>query len=190
MNQLRCPTSLLSVFPLARTGARLSPWSGLEAEMDRLFAAALGAEGPATFPVDVYADASATHVRAALPGCRREDLRIELADGQLTLSVVPPAPAAGKVAPASPADPIAGGAATSSPVEPVPGKAATASPVEPVPGKAVTASSVEPIARRTLAVPEDTADDQVAATYVDGILTVTLPRRPAAAPRRIQINAA
>lgn len=177
MNQLRCPTSLLSVFPLARTGARLSPWSGLEAEMDRLFAAALGAAGPATFPVDVYADASATHVRAALPGCRREDLRIELADGQLTLSVVPPAPAAGKAAPASPADPIAGGAAT-------------ASPVEPVPGKAATASSVEPIARRTLAVPEDTADDQVAATYVDGILTVTLPRRPAAAPRRIQINAA
>ena len=177
MNQLRCPTSLLSVFPLARTGARLSPWSGLEAEMDRLFAAALGAEGPATFPVDVYADASATHVRAALPGCRREDLRIELADGQLTLSVVPPAPVAGKAAPSSPVEPVAGGAATSSPVEPVPGKAATASPVEP-------------IARRTLAVPEDTADDQVAATYVEGILTVTLPRRPAAAPRRIQINAA
>ena len=167
MNQLRCPTSLLSVFPLARTGARLSPWSGLEAEMDRLFAAALGAEGPATFPVDVYADASATHVRAALPGCRREDLRIELADGQLTLSVVPPAPAA-----------------------PAAGAAAPSSPVEPVAGEAATASSVEPVARRTVAVPEDTADDQVAATYVDGILTVTLPRRPATRPRRIQINAA
>jgi HSP20 family molecular chaperone IbpA len=132
--------------------------------MDRLFAAALGADGPATFPVDVYAAAAATHVRAALPGCRREDLRIELADGQLTLSVVPPAPAAGEAAPSS--------------------------PVEPVARKAVTASPVEPVARRTLAVPEDTAADQVAATYVDGILTVTLPRRPAAAPRRIEIRAA
>jgi HSP20 family molecular chaperone IbpA len=30
----------------------------------------------------------------------------------------------------------------------------------------------------------------VSATYVDGILTVTLPRRPATQPRRIQINAA
>jgi HSP20 family protein len=155
MHQLRYPTSLRSIFPLARSGARLSPWSGLEAEMDRLFAAALAAEGPATFPVDVYADASALHVRAALPGCRREDLRIELADGQLTLSVVPPASAAGAA------------------------ETATASPGEP-----------EPIARRTLAVPEDTAEDQVAATYVDGVLTVTLPRRPATSPRRIQINAA
>ena len=155
MHQLRYPTSLRSAFPLARSGARLSPWSGLEAEMDRLFAAALAAEGPATFPVDVYADASALHVRAALPGCRREDLRIELADGQLTLSVMPPAPAAGDPAPA------------------------TATPADS-----------EPIARRSLAVPEDTAEDQVAATYVDGVLTVTLPRRPAASPRRIQINAA
>jgi HSP20 family molecular chaperone IbpA len=175
MNSFR--SSLLPVWSVARSGARLSPWSGLEAEMDRLVAAALGTDGPVTFPVDVYADASATHVRAALPGCRREDLRIELADGQLTLSVAPPAP-------------VAGAAAPSSPVEPVAGEAATASPVEPVPGKAVTASSVEPVARRTLAVPEDTAADQVAATYVDGILTVTLPRRPATPPRRIEIRAA
>jgi HSP20 family molecular chaperone IbpA len=167
MNSLR--SSLLPVWSVARSGARLSPWSGLEAEMDRLFAAALGADGPATFPVDVYADASATHVRAALPGCRREDLRIELADGQITLSVVPPAPA---------------------PASPVPGAATTSSPVEPVPGAAATASPVEPIARRTLAVPDDTAADQVAATYVDGILTVTLPRQPATAPRRIEIRAA
>ena len=149
MNQLR--SSLLPAWSIARSGTRLSPWSGLEAEMDRLFTAALAAEGPATFPVDVYADAAATHVRAALPGCRREDLRIELADGQLTLSVVPPAPA-GDAKP----DP----------------------------------TLAEQIALRTLAVPEDTAEDQVAATYVDGILTVTLPRRPAAQPRRIQINAA
>jgi HSP20 family protein len=161
MNSLR--SSLLPAWSVARSGARLSPWSGLEAEMDRLFAAALGADGPATFPVDVYADAAATQVRAALPGCRREDLRIELVDGQLTLSVVPPAPAAGEAAPSS--------------------------PVEPVAGKAVTASPVEPVARRTLAVPEDTAADQVAATYVDGILTVTLPRRPATPPRRIEIRA-
>lgn len=149
MNQLR--SSLLPAWSIARSGARLSPWSGLEAEMDRLFAAALGAEGPATFPVDVYTDAAATHVRAALPGCRREDLRIELADGQLTLSVVPPAPA-GDAQPA--------------------------------------AAPAEPVALRTLPVPEDTADDQVAATYSDGVLTVTLPRRPAAQPRRIPIHAA
>ncbi|MFM9090689.1 MAG: Hsp20/alpha crystallin family protein [Verrucomicrobiota bacterium] len=149
MNPIR--SSLLPVWSVARSGSRLSPWSGLEAEMDRLFAAALGADGPATFPVDVYTDASATHVRAALPGCRREELRIELADGQHTLSVVPPAPTGDAQPDAAPA---------------------------------------APVALRTLRVPEDTADDQVGASYVDGILTVTLPRRPATPPRRIQINAA
>ena len=134
-----------------RSGTRVSQWSCLVAAMGSLVTAALAADGRATFPVDVDADAAATHVRAALPGCRREDLRIELADGQLTLSVVPPAPAGDDKPDPTPA---------------------------------------EPIALRTLAVPEDTAEDQVAATYVDGILTVTLPRRPAAQPRRIQINAA
>jgi len=150
MNPIR--SSLFPAWSVSRSGSRLSPWSGLEAEMDRLFAAALAAEEPATFPVDLYADAAATHVRAVLPGCRREDLRIDLADGQLTLSVVPTAPAAGDAKSA--------------------------------------ATPAEPLARRTLAVPEDTAADQVSATYVDGILMVTLPRRPATQPRRIQINAA
>ncbi len=84
--------------PLLRdtTTARLvrSPWTGLEAEMDRLFAAALDDPAPDRFPVDLYEDANATYVRAELPGVARSDLGVELADGVLHLTARRSRPAA------------------------------------------------------------------------------------------------
>lgn len=66
-----------------------SPWAGLEAQMDRLFEAALGdtvASAADRFPVDLYEDANATYVRAELPGVNRADIGVELTDGVLQLT--------------------------------------------------------------------------------------------------------
>jgi HSP20 family protein len=64
-----------------------SPWSGLESQIDRLFA---GLDVPASsgrFPVDLYEDAKNAYVRAELPGVNRDDIQVEMTDGDLTISV-------------------------------------------------------------------------------------------------------
>ena len=43
---------------------------------------------------------------------------------------------------------------------------------------------------RTIVLPIDFQGDRVSAEYVDGILTVTLPRRPEARPKQIQVRTA
>jgi len=66
-----------------------SPWNGLETEIDRLFANALGdftATAAARFPVDLYEDKDNAYVRAELPGLAREDINLELADGSLSIT--------------------------------------------------------------------------------------------------------
>jgi HSP20 family protein len=65
-------------------------------EMDRLFDVAFpalssfhrgnGSDWEGQFPVDLYQDKDAFVVRAELPGFRKEDLAIDLADGILTLT--------------------------------------------------------------------------------------------------------
>jgi HSP20 family protein len=40
---------------------------------------------------------------------------------------------------------------------------------------------------RSVALPDDVKADAVAATYVDGVLTVTLPKKEAAKPRKIAV---
>ncbi|MDB6169669.1 MAG: heat shock protein Hsp20 [Verrucomicrobia bacterium] len=65
-----------------------SPWSGLETEIDRLFASV---ETPAVtqrFPVDLYEDESNAYVRAELPGINRDDIQVEMTDGNLSISAV------------------------------------------------------------------------------------------------------
>ena len=74
-----------------------SPWSGLETEIDRLFASAVsrpdGVGASAHFPVDLYEDKDHTYVRAELPGVNREDISVEMADGYLNLVASRKAPA-------------------------------------------------------------------------------------------------
>jgi HSP20 family protein len=58
-------------------------------EMDRLFEAAFprdGFEWRGPFPVDLYQNKDAFVVRAELPGFRKEDLSLDLADGLLTIT--------------------------------------------------------------------------------------------------------
>jgi HSP20 family protein len=73
-----------------------SPWSGLETEIDRLFATALGdfsAPSTTRFPVDLYEDKANTYVRAELPGVNRDDINVEMTDGTLTIAATRKTPA-------------------------------------------------------------------------------------------------
>lgn len=70
--------------------AARSPWSGLESEIDNLFASALADfAAPAAaprFPVDLHEDKDNYYLRAELPGVSREAISLEFVDGYLTLS--------------------------------------------------------------------------------------------------------
>ncbi len=61
-----------------------NPWTGLEAEIDRLFSGIAPFRGD--FPVDFQEDKDNAYIRAELPGVKREDIRVETADGNLTIS--------------------------------------------------------------------------------------------------------
>jgi HSP20 family protein len=72
-------------------GFTRSPWTGLENEIDRLFATALADLGPATdtpFAIDLYEDKENTYVRAELPGVSRQDIGVEMVEGYLNLTAV------------------------------------------------------------------------------------------------------
>jgi HSP20 family protein len=77
-----------------------SPWLGFESEIDRMFETALGGFDRGTvsarFPVDLFEDKANTYVRAELPGVRREDIQVEMADGILTLTATRKAPTGDK----------------------------------------------------------------------------------------------
>jgi HSP20 family protein len=127
-----------------------SPWAGLEAQMDRLFDAALGETVGAAadrFPVDLYEDAHATYVRAELPGVNRADIGVELVEGSLQI---------------------------------------TAKRVVKE-GEREEAFELS----RSLTVPENAVQaDRISAAYEHGVLTVTLPKREEAKPRKISVTVA
>ena len=127
-----------------------SPWNGLESEIDRLFATALGDPAPAAgehrFPVDLYEDKANTYVRAELPGLAREDINLELVDGSLSLN------GTRKVTDAD--------------------------------GKVTETIALS----RSVAIPEAVQADKVSAAYENGVLTVTLPKREEAKPRKVTVE--
>ena len=127
-----------------------SPWSGLETEIDRLFATALGdlAGAPATatrFPVDLYEDKDNTYVRAELPGVTRDDINVEVVDGYLTIAATRKTPAG-----------------------------------EGQPEESFSLN-------RSLQLTDEVQADKVAAAYENGVLTVTLPKREEAKPKKITV---
>jgi HSP20 family protein len=67
-----------------------SPWSGFETEMDRLFETTPpgfdGSTNPNRFPVDLFEDKENAYVRAELPGVNRDDIQVEMAEGELTIT--------------------------------------------------------------------------------------------------------
>jgi HSP20 family protein len=66
------------------------PWARLDTDIDRWFESALA--GLATpvfdnhFAVDVYEDKDNTYVRAELPGVDRNDIKVEMVEGYLSIS--------------------------------------------------------------------------------------------------------
>jgi len=122
-----------------------SPWTGLETEIDRLFAASLPTPAAAGFPVDLYEDPNHAYVRAELPGVNRDDISVEMTDGVLTIS-------AGRKTPQSE------------------GQVEQSSP-----------------SSRSLTIPAEISGDQVTAAYENGVLTVTLPKREEAKPKKITV---
>lgn len=74
---------------LYRGSAFQNPWTGLESEIDHLFATALAdanASASPRFPVDLYEDKDNTYVRAELPGVKREDVAVEMVEDYLTIN--------------------------------------------------------------------------------------------------------
>jgi HSP20 family protein len=122
-----------------------SPYSGLESQIDRLFDSALaGFVNPAPFAVDLYEDKENAYVRAELPGVTREDVAVEIVEGDLRIQASRKAPA---------------------------GEA----------GETVSLS-------RSVTLPDEVQADRVTAAYADGVLTVTLPKREAAKPRKVTVS--
>jgi HSP20 family protein len=129
-------------------GFQRSPWTGLENEINHLFASALsdfGGGATNRFPVDLYEDQSNTYVRAALPGVQRDDINVEINDGYLTLS-------------------------------------ATRKPAD---GDDKSAESFS--FSRAVSVPDNVQTDKIGAAYENGVLTVTLPKREEAKPKKVAV---
>jgi HSP20 family protein len=124
-----------------------SPWTGLEAQMDRLFEAALGDSAGAVadrFPINLFEDANATYVRAELPGVNRADIGVELVDGTLQLTA------------------------------------------KRIVKEGEREQTVE--LSRAITVPDHAVQaDKISAAYENGVLTVTLPKREEAKPRKISV---
>jgi HSP20 family protein len=131
-----------------------SPWTGLETQLDRLFASSVSDFGHSAsasgsehrFPVDLFEDKENTYVRAELPGLARENINIEMVDGYLTIN---------------------------------------AESKETDEDGKVTASTV---LNRSLAISDTVHADKVSASYENGVLTITLPKREEAKPRKVTID--
>ncbi|MFA6959476.1 MAG: Hsp20/alpha crystallin family protein [Opitutaceae bacterium] len=137
-----------NIRPLNTFARTLSPWAGLESEIDRLFQSTRGGVAGATatrrVPVDLYEDKDNTYVRAELPGVNREDINIELVDGYLSIAAT---------------------------------------------RKNKTADREESVSlTRSVSVPDAAVQaDKITAAYENGILTVTLPKREEAKPRKVTV---
>jgi HSP20 family protein len=142
-------------------GYSRSPWAGLETEIDRLFAASLPAAAGTGFPVDLYEDPNHAYVRAELPGVNRDDIQVEMTDGTLTITAV-------RKTPAIPAT----GASQAEGQTPATGS-----------GQVEQSATFS----RSLAIPAEISADQVSAAYENGMLTVTLPKREEAKPKKITV---
>lgn len=141
--------------------AARSPWSGLDAEISRLFDTAVAglesAGSSARFPVDLYEDKDNVYVRAALPGVNRDEIGVEFADSALTITAErKPAPATSEAN-------------------------AEAAPAQPAAEPETFSFS------RSVGIAEDVQADKVSAAYENGVLTVTLPKREAAKPRKVTV---
>jgi HSP20 family protein len=160
MKLIRYSNPLFGSFAPAFGRVARSPWSGLEEEIDRMFASTLSDFGwnsaSSRFPLDVYEDNHNTYVRAELPGIKREDINVEMVDGYLTITARrATAPATGN------------------------GKTAETEG-ENTPAESASFS-------RSVSIADPVEAEKVSAAYENGVLTVTLPKREDARPKKIAV---
>lgn len=80
--------------PMSRAWSPFRQWSRLHDEIDRLFEEPLGAWSVTTAPlfegwspaVDVYEDKDNVRVKAELPGMKKEDIEVSVADNMLHIA--------------------------------------------------------------------------------------------------------
>ncbi len=123
-----------------------SSWTGLESEIDRLFSSSHEGVAPraaARFPVDLYHDENSVFVRAELPGFNRDDIKVEVVDGELNL-------------------------------------AATRKTGEDADAEVATFT-------RSVRLGANVATENISASYENGVLTVTLPKREETKPKKIAV---
>jgi HSP20 family protein len=136
----------------------------LREEMDRLFDAAFPALSSLQrgdlfggqqdeFPVDLYQDKDAYTVRAELPGFRKEDISVDVANEILTVTGH---------------------------------QKSDAKPDQN--GKESTSAVQERRISRALSLPENLDVEKIRASYENGVLTVTLPKREEVKPKQIAIE--
>ena len=146
--------------PLYSPGAS---YPTLRDEMDRLFDVAFPAlsslqrgglfgDWQGDFPVDLYQDKDAFTVRAELPGFRKEDIGVDLADGILTVT----------------------------------GHQKSEAKSEEKEAKSSTVQ--ESRVSRAISLPENVDLTKISASYENGVLTVTLPKREEVKPKQIAIE--
>lgn len=86
LTRYQYPPRTANLFPAFAARSQLA---GLESEIDRLFASALGdltaPAGAPRFPVDLFEDKESYAVRAELPGVTRDAINVEMIDGYLTI---------------------------------------------------------------------------------------------------------
>ena len=133
--------------------------------------------------VDLYRDGNKFVVRAELPGVNRQDIGVDVVNGNLVLSV-----STAKEAPTSSTAETT--VETEQPAEAAESKDVVKQPEASASENAETESSCKCDARfsRSFRLPENVDTDKISARYENGVLTVEIPQREEAKPRSIQVN--
>lgn len=143
----------------------ISGFTSLRDEMDRLFDVAFPAlsslqrdggfpgDWQGSFPIDLYQEKDSYVVRAELPGFKKEDLSVEVADGILTVT----------------------------------GHQKTESKSDKK-DETTAVAAQERRVTRSISLPEHISADKINASYENGVLTVTLPKREEVKPKQIAIE--
>ncbi|HEY4302243.1 MAG TPA: Hsp20/alpha crystallin family protein [Candidatus Didemnitutus sp.] len=75
-----------SLFPLFSARRACAGYDAADRVLESAFADFGAFASEPRFPVDLYEDKENAYVRAALPGVARDDINVEIANGQLSLS--------------------------------------------------------------------------------------------------------
>lgn len=130
----------------------MAPWRQLDERMDRLFEETVGQSGRQTPPVELFERAGTLVLRAELPGLKREEISVEVADHTLTIA----------------------------------GERKAEQAVEERHDYRCERSYGS--FQRSITLPAGVEPGQIAATFQDGILEVTLPKATGPAATKVAIH--